>query len=134
MEEHETSGEEMDRLLEAALSAGDPEADRRAIAASIRAINRVEALRVGARARARRAAWIRFAALLVGWICAGSVAAVAGRIAEASARAGLDLALASPLLDPIAGWLHVQPFHFAVGLLALVAATAVSIRLALAQD
>lgn len=128
------SDEEMDRLLADAVSAADPEAERRALAASRRAINRIEPLRCRARAPARRRSKVRVIALLAGWIVAAAALLLAGEIAELLARAGLELAFTSPLLVQAASWFSVSPVVFTAGLLTLLAVTVVALRFALADD
>jgi hypothetical protein len=134
MDPDKLSDFDLDRLLEVALSTGDPESERRARRAAIRAINRIEPIRREAKVARRRRSRIRAPLLLAGWLVAGAVVLLGGEIADLLARVGLEQALTSPLLARAATWFSVPPVVFAVGLVVLLAVAAVSLRLALADD
>jgi len=134
MNTKQLSKDELDRVLERSLAGEDPEAERRALAASIRAINRIEPLRREALEPARRRSKLRLVALLLGWIGAGVLVLLAGEIADLLAGASVQPALASPLLAQAAAWFSVQPIVFALGVVSLLVVCAVSLRFALADD
>ena len=134
MEPDKLSDDEMDRLLEESIRVEEPDAERRALAASIRAINHIEPLRREALVPARRRSRARLVVLLLGWIGAGIAVLLAGEIAELLAGARLEPALGSPLLAKAAAWFSVPPFVFAVGMVSLIVVSAVSLRFALADE
>ncbi|MBW2278799.1 MAG: hypothetical protein JRF63_15005 [Deltaproteobacteria bacterium] len=134
MEPDTLNDDEMDRLLAASLSVEDPDSEQRALAASVRAINHIEPLRREARAPARRRNKVRILVLLVGWLGAGIVALLAGEIADLLARVSVEQSVASPFLTHAAAWFSVPPIVFAVGIVLLLVVSAVSLRLAFADD
>jgi len=134
MEPEKPTDDELDLMLESSLRVEDPDAERRALAASIRAINHIEPLRCEAQEPARRRGRLRRVVLLLGWIGAVAVVLLAGEIAELLAGASVDPLLASPVLAQAAAWFSVPPVVLAAGLFSLVVVSAVSLRFALADD
>jgi anti-sigma factor RsiW len=119
--------------LSAALPAVE-DADARALAASRRAINRIEPIRRAALVRGRRASRFRAIWLLLGWIGAAAAVLQAGAIADLLGSAPLERTVASPVLRDAASLFSVTPLMFAAGLLLLAVVTAVSLRQVFAED